>query len=303
MLWALVLIGGILFCILFGWKSLQRKQRPRKTKHFWAGKNVMLTGASGAIGEALAQQLVTIGCNLFITTSHDVSRLESLRTRLIASQDKSYHVVTGQCDMRSEDSCRQAVRECVATLDSMDVLLLNAAHGVIHPIPLATPDFMSHAKDYLEINVAGNMVLVHAALPHLKQTKGTILFVGSTASLVGVPLESLYSASKYAMRGFFEALRHEVRHDVRISIAHPPWIATPDVMKCAQERSQALKTKLPVCMPIDTCAAMILETPVCGWHEHILSDSDRWIPWLRVLAPKALQEIVRTDTKMFNSIE
>ena len=107
----------------------------------------------------------------------------------------------------------------------MDVLMNNAGHGLFGAVEETS---VQEAKALFETNFFGAVRMVRAALPIMRQQKGgQIINVGSFAGFFGNPFEAYYSASKFALEGYTEALRHEVKRlNIRVSIVEPYYFKT-----------------------------------------------------------------------------
>jgi short-subunit dehydrogenase len=166
---------------------------------------VVLTGATGGIGQSAAEAFVGAGASVMLAGRSPV-RLAMMARRLAAMP-----------------GAVQRVQWCVADLDEQAGVqgLAGAAadwgcnvlvHGAGMPSfgPLESEDSQA-MPSVLRTNLLAPMLLTHALLPHLrKQRRAQILFVGSVLGRIGLPGFSVYSASKFGLRGFAEALRREL---------------------------------------------------------------------------------------------
>jgi NAD(P)-dependent dehydrogenase (short-subunit alcohol dehydrogenase family) len=155
---------------------------------------VLVTGASSGIGEATARAFAAAGSRVFGTSRSDkpdVGGVEMLRL-----------------DVRSDDSVAQCMAEIGARGARVDVLVNNA--GVEH-LGIAEETTLEEARGLFETNFFGAVRVTDAVLPEMRALRrGRIINVGSAAAWVGEPGEAFYSASKRALAGYTEALRHEV---------------------------------------------------------------------------------------------
>lgn len=165
---------------------------------------VLLTGACGGIGRETALRLATAGARLALA-GRDPVVLEDLRVEIAK---RGGHASTFVVDICQPDGPERIKQEAMATLGGIDVLVNNA--GVL--------DFKSFAKQSPEairliymINVIGPVLLTQAVLPYmLEQGRGQIVNIGSTFGSIAFAYFGAYSSSKFAMRGFSEALRREL---------------------------------------------------------------------------------------------
>jgi NAD(P)-dependent dehydrogenase (short-subunit alcohol dehydrogenase family) len=126
-----------------------------------------------------------------------------------------------------QDQCRALIAQAVEHFGHIDTLVNNAgvsAHALLQDV---AADDLQWYERLMQINLWGSVWCTHAALPYLKARKGRIVAVSSLAGLIGVPGRTAYSASKFAMTGFFEALRAELVHaGVSVTVAYPGVVLT-----------------------------------------------------------------------------
>jgi len=112
------------------------------------------------------------------------------------------------------------------------------------------------------VNYLGYIYCTYYALPHLKKSKGQIAIVGSLSGELGLPLRTAYCGSKFAVRGFFEALRNET-NEVVITIIAPPSVDTE--MRQHSQKQLSSKSKIEFNedeskkMSVEECAKLIVE--------------------------------------------
>jgi len=187
----------------------------------FAGKTALITGAAGGIGAALAQGLAARGANL-VLTDRDATGLKA-----VASGLADYPVTVHIHPFSVED--RQAVAGLPAWLTgrgiSVDMLFNNAGvalGGSFSDVYLADFEWL------IDINFSGMVRLTKALLPGLLQRPDAVIVnVSSIFGLVAPPGQTAYSASKFAVRGFSAALRHELADGpVAVCTVHPGGIRT-----------------------------------------------------------------------------
>ena len=185
------------------------------------GKVAVITGAGSGIGRALAEQLAKEGCALALADI-DQENLESLAAELrLAKVDVSCHVL----DVANRAAVYAFADEVLAHHGSAQIIINNAGVAVSQTVAdLCYDDF----EWLMGINFWGVVHGTKAFLPHLlKNNDGHIVNVSSIFGIIGVPTQSAYNASKFAVRGFTEALRQEVQGtQVKVSCVHPGGIKT-----------------------------------------------------------------------------
>jgi short-subunit dehydrogenase len=171
----------------------------------YLGKTYLITGASDGIGAELALQLAVHRPNL-VLAARSLDKLEAIAAQCEAKGAKAIAV---RCDVTQQADCVNAVAQAISTYSTLDVLVNNAGLSM-H----AWFDDISHLDTFetlFRTNVMSAIWCTHAALPHLKASKGLIVGVSSLAGKTGVPARTTYCTSKFAMDGFFQALRLELK--------------------------------------------------------------------------------------------
>ena len=163
------------------------------------GKNVFITGASSGIGKACADAFAKAGYNVT-----GVSRnCETGKTDFPGG---------GSITMRRMDTTDEsAVSKVIGELPETDIAILCAGMGVAGPIEDLP---MELARQQFEVNYFGTLNCIRALLPAMRAKKnGLIIIIGSIAGRVSIPMQSQYSASKYALEALSDSLRMEVKGD------------------------------------------------------------------------------------------
>ena len=184
-------------------------------------KIVIITGASSGIGKSLATEFAKRGANLVLGARQFVTLCE-----LAQSLEKEYGIkaVAVQCDVTHEKDCDHLIKQTLVTFGKIDVLINNA--GIAMRALFIDTD-VKVLKDVMDVNFWGTVYCTKYALPEILKTKGTIVGVSSIAGYKGLPGRTGYSASKFAMNGFLDALRVEnLKTGVNIITACPGFTAS-----------------------------------------------------------------------------
>ena len=185
--------------------------------HF-QGKNIVITGGSDGIGRALVQQFLGLGAKV-ATCGRNREKLKALE-----SECASEHLMIFTADVSKKEDCDAFIQAAIQQLGGIDVLINNA--GISMRSMFETVD-LTVLKQVMDINFWGTVYATHAALPHIKAVKGGIIGISSIAGYRGLPVRTGYSASKFAMNGFLEALRTELLETgVHVLIACPGFTAS-----------------------------------------------------------------------------
>ena len=184
-------------------------------------KVVIITGASSGIGKALAYELAGRGANLVLGARQYVTLCEITQDIEKRFQIKALAV---QCDVSVEDDCAFLINQAQLTFGKIDVLINNA--GISMRALFKDLD-LKVLKTLMDVNFWGTVYCTKYAMPEILKSKGSIISVSSIAGYKGLPGRSGYSASKYAMNGFMDALRVEnLKTGVHIMVACPGFTAT-----------------------------------------------------------------------------
>jgi short-subunit dehydrogenase len=187
----------------------------------FAGKVCVITGAASGIGAALAGDLAGKGAVLALV-DRDAGGLEKVADAArAAGADVSTYVV----DLSDRADRLDLAAQVLARHDHVDLLVNNAGvalGGLLHQVSLDDIDWL------LEINLRAVITTTKAFLPHLMTRPGAhIVNVSSLFGLAAPPGQVAYSTSKFAVRGFTEALRHEMApHGIGVTVVHPGGVAT-----------------------------------------------------------------------------
>ena len=181
------------------------------------GKNIIITGGSLGIGKETARTLVQKGANVLIT-----GRSES---RLIEAKHYTGAKII-EFDISDHENISENAVECIDILDGrVDALINNAGIGVRKSInELNIEDFLK----VFNVNVFGLALFTKEIVPYMiKRSYGTIINIGSTASLKGYKNGSIYSSSKFAVRCLTQCWQAELRpHNIRVCQINPSEVTT-----------------------------------------------------------------------------
>lgn len=184
----------------------------------FANKVVVITGGSEGIGRALVEMMLNKGAKV-ATCGRKHDKLYQLQTSF---PGRPLHVVVA--DVSNESDCNHFIQSTLKTFGKIDVLINNA--GLSMRATVLESDVIAF-KRLMDVNYWGTVYCTKAALPSIIENKGTIAGISSIVGYRGMPGRSAYSASKFAMRGWLEALRVEMlQHGVNVLWVSPGFIAT-----------------------------------------------------------------------------
>ena len=181
------------------------------------GKNILITGGSLGIGKETAVGLLEKGANILVTGRS--------KKRLI-NAFKNTSVKTIDFDIGNLDSIEVNAKQCLNILENkVDVLINNAGIGFGKSIEeINKEDFLQ----IFNVNVFGLSLFTKEIIPTMKcQNNGTIINIGSTASLKGYKNGSIYASSKFAVRCLSQCWQAELRkHNIRVCQINPSEVTT-----------------------------------------------------------------------------
>ncbi|MBY0476005.1 MAG: SDR family oxidoreductase [Chitinophagaceae bacterium] len=216
-------------------------------------KVVAVTGGSEGIGRALVELLLQRGASV-ATCGRNHDKLYQLQA---AFPGMPLHVLVA--DVSNEQDCNQFIATTISTFGGIDILINNAGLSMRALIV----DAEVHAfKRLMDVNFWGMVHCTKAALPSIIERKGTVVGISSIVGNRGIPGRSAYSASKFAMQGWLEALRVEMfQHNVNVLWVSPGFIATNIRSVALNEQGQQIgetpmdESKL---MSAEECAGYII---------------------------------------------
>lgn len=184
-------------------------------------KVVVITGGSAGVGKAMAGKFASEGAKTIIL-ARTMSKLEKVKEEF---EKDGLNLEIYSCDVADEDQVKQTVGDILKNHGFIDVLINNAGtgfKGLVEDVPLSV-----YEKTF-ETNVKGVFLMTRAVMPHMKAKKdGFILNISSGAGLNGHPGMSIYCASKFAVRGFTQAVAAEGKpYDIRVTVFFPGTINT-----------------------------------------------------------------------------
>jgi len=183
-------------------------------------KIVVITGASSGIGEATAVMLAERGAKV-VLGARGLDRLEALARRIAGAGGE---VAYARTDVRRREDLTSLVKLACDRYGQLDVLINNAGIMPVSPLDdLRVEDW----EDMIDINIKGVLYGIAAALPVFrKQGFGHFVNTASTAGHKTVPNQSVYSATKFAVRAISEGLRMEAGEKLRVTIISPGFVRT-----------------------------------------------------------------------------
>lgn len=179
-------------------------------------KTVIITGASSGIGRSCAEEFAKKGSNLVLGARQYVTLCELARD---LEEKYGIKAVAVQCDVSVETDCQALINQALSTFNRIDVLVNNA--GISMRALFKDLDLLV-LRNLMDVNFWGAVYCTKYAISELLKRQGSVVGVSSIAGYRGLPGRTGYSASKFALNGFLEALRVEnLKTGLHVMIASP----------------------------------------------------------------------------------
>jgi short-subunit dehydrogenase len=252
-------------------------------------KIVIITGASSGIGEACAYAFSKHGAKV-VLAARNIDKLNHVKQHCEALGAQSLLV---KCDVSIEADCQNLISETIKHFNTIDILINNA--GISMRALFADLD-LAVLKQVMDINFWGTVYCTKYALPYLLNQKGSVIGVSSVAGFKGLPGRTGYSASKFAMEGFFESLRIEnLKTGLHVGVICPGYTAS-NIRNAALNKNAQSQAESPFdeskLMPAETVANFILEMIKNKKAHQVLTSQGKLSFILQKFAPRLLDKLV-----------
>lgn len=251
---------------------------------------VVITGGGRGIGRAIGLEFAAEGATLVLAGR----RMEPLHTTVAEAQRCGGKANAARCDVMNEDDLVQLVASTIDQHGRIDVLVNNA--GVVTGGRLDEIDREDISR-MVGVNMWAPLRLTQLVLPHMRTRKsGAIINISSLAGRMGVPYYAAYCASKYAMRGFSEALRRELRPDgIHVMAVYPGGTAT-DMMENVEFDRFGVNIATAEQVARATLRGLRWRRPevFIGLAENMMSGVNDMMPWAVDYGVDLLREQFRT---------
>ncbi|MEO7549070.1 MAG: SDR family oxidoreductase [Ramlibacter sp.] len=263
-------------------------------------KIIVITGASDGIGAEMARQLAAAhrGDIGLVLAARSQSKLDAVASEC---EELGTQTMVVSLDVGMEEQCRDLVARTMERFGRIDALINNAGVSAQALFADVKAEDLHWYEQLMKVNFWGALWCTHAALPHLVATRGKLVAVASLAGLVGVPGRTAYSASKFAMTGFFEALRAELKSaGVSVTTAFPGVVSTNIRYRGFNARGEAAGAsglKEDDAMPVEECARLIIEGMDRGRREVVMTAKGRLGRLVKLVAPGVVENMALAALK------
>lgn len=255
----------------------------------FAGKVVIVTGASQGIGKALCLALAEQRPRL-VLAARDEAKLAEVAEQC---RKKGADVLVVPTDVSSPEQCLALVQKTLERFVILDVLVNNAGISMIARFDEIQD--LGIFERLMKVNYLGYVYPTYHALPALKQSRGLIVAVASLAGLTGVPTRTAYAASKHAVFGFFDSLRIELRGTgVDVTVVAPGFVLSEIHRRSTGPDGQPLgKSPLQesAIMSAEECAARIVAAMTRRKRLSVLTVRGKLGRFVRLIAPGLIDRI------------
>ena len=176
------------------------------------GKVAVITGSSRGIGKAIAIDLAKQGVSI-VLNGRNQERLDEAKVAVEKVHNK---VITVCCDISEKDAGKNLIQSAIGHFGQLDILINNVGVSNRGNVGESDPEVF---KKVFASNLFGAVNPTIAAIPELRKTKGSIVFISSLAGIRGIPGMSAYCSSKMALRAVAESIRLEEKaHDIHVGL-------------------------------------------------------------------------------------
>ncbi len=250
-------------------------------------KVVVITGASSGIGKALAEACLQKGA-LVAVCARNLDKLNEMLARFSASQLFVY-----KADVGIEEDCKAFIEAVTAKWGRIDCLVNNA--GISMRALFEDAD-LNVIKELMQINFWGTVYCTKYAVPSIIKQNGIIVGVSSIAGYRGLPGRTGYSASKFAMQGFLEALRTELLHTGAQVMWVCPGFTNSNIRNVARSADGSPQSETPLdegkLMSAEECANQILMAMQAKKRTLVMTTQGKLTVWVNKLFPALADKLV-----------
>jgi len=218
-------------------------------------KVVVITGSRMGIGKTLAIRIGELGAKLVINARNE-DGLNKTKQELV---NNGFEVLAVPGDVSKIEDCKKLINQTIKTYNKIDIVINNAglsAKGLLENCDLET------YKKMVDVNLLGSVYMTRIALPYIKKSSGSILFISSLAGINGLPFYSSYSASKMAITAVAESLKIELnKQKVHVGVAYVSFTENDPNKKFYNEKGEleVLPKRSNVkLMPVERTAQLII---------------------------------------------
>lgn len=254
---------------------------------YYKDKVVVVTGGTDGIGKALVDVLLERGAKV-ATCGRDHDKLYRLQ-----SEHAADNLHTMIADVSNENDCRRFIESTIRNFGGIDILINNAGISMRALLKDTSIDVI---RKVMEINFFGSVYCTRFAIDSLIERKGTVVGVSSIAGYRGLPGRSGYSASKFALQGWLEAIRTELLDRVHVMWVCPGFTTSNIRYAALNKEGQSHGTTAMdegKMMPADECARRILRAIQRKRRTLVMTFTGKRTVFMNKFFPKLADRFVR----------
>jgi short-subunit dehydrogenase len=255
---------------------------------FFKGKTIVVTGGSDGIGKALVDILLAADANV-VTCARSTEKLNNLKNENIGKP-----LLCVPTDVSVYNDCKKFIDSAITTFGGIDILINNAGISMHAELRDADVDVF---KKVMDINYFGTVYCTKLAVESIVKNKGTIVGVSSIAGYRGLPGRSGYSASKFAVNGWLEAIRTELMEDGVNVMWVCPGFTKSNIRNAALNETGAAQGESPLdeskLMTSEACAQHILNAIVKRKRTLILTFTGKRTVFMNKYFPVWADKLIR----------
>lgn len=256
--------------------------------NYFKNKVAVVTGGSDGIGKALVELLLKQGACV-ATCGRNSQKLYELQSR---HPGNCLHIMSA--DVSKEDDCKKFISSAIEAFGTIHILINNA--GISMRALFKDTDLQT-LRNVVDVNFWGTVYCSKFALNEIIKNKGTIAGISSVAGFRGLPGRTGYSAAKFAVNGFLEALRIELMNEGVNVLWISPGFTTSNIRNVALDKDARPQKENPVdeaqMMSAEECAQHILQAIEKGKRSEVFTFLGKRTVWMSKLFPAWTDKLIR----------
>ena len=255
------------------------------------GKNVLITGASSGIGKAFALKCANDSCNIFLA-SRSKEKLEEVKALI---EERGSTAVVVPTDVTKANEVKELFLEATKDGNTLDVVFNNAGLGHIANIYEQT---VEEIESMVDVNVKGVLLVAkYASEVMVKQQYGHLILTSSLAGLITVPSWATYVATKWAITGFTDTIRMELKkYNIKVSSLHPGLVKTEFFEKEKANMSEEELNEQNAVTPEEVADA-VYEALFTNKHKILVPSMVKSYAFINKYLPSVAEKLIEMTSK------
>lgn len=264
-------------------------------------KVALITGASSGIGQAMAFALAEDGYDVVLFGRRE-DRLAELKKQI--QDETGRQVIAVSCDIRKPADMKNRIDTAVREIGRLDLVVANAGYTIAGALESLTVD---DYKNIFDTNFFGMLNTLYPCLDYLQESKGKLIVVGSILGEFGILDRSAYVATKFAMRGFYESVRYELKEkDIAFLFAEPGFVSTElrhmdragnRIQNVSEKARKATSHGSISASPEKVARDIIRAIPKKGYRKRIITGHGKLFVFINWICPRGLAAFIYKNRK------